>query len=109
MKLLTKAIEKELSKDTSEEENPTVVCHWFNPYGRGHWFGISKVEGFDDIIFGYVSLFGDWNDELGDFSLSELESLNVNPFNRNGAHMGIERDLHWTPKPLNEVKQEYTR
>jgi len=42
------------------------------------------------MFFGYVSLFGDWNDEWGYFSLAELESY-ISPWG-----LGIERDLYWT-------------
>lgn len=107
MKLLTKKLETELRRKQTNIRNyddAIVKAHWFNPSGAGDWFGIELVDGFDDIVFGYVSIFGDWNDELGDFSLSELESIKLPPFG-----LGIERDLHWTPRPLSEIKKEYTR
>ena len=44
------------------------------------------------MIFGYVSIFGDWNDEWGYFSLAELESY------KGPLGIGIERDLYWTEK-----------
>jgi len=36
-----------------------------------------------------VSIFGDWNDEWGYFSLQELESY------KGQLGLGIERDLYW--------------
>ena len=102
MKLLTKELYADLCKSQSQTPDPICKAHWFNPVGRGHWFGIKMTDENEVIVFGYVSLFGDWNDELGDFSLAELESLQL-PYG-----MKIERDQHWTPKLLSEVKKEYT-
>jgi len=109
LKLLTKQVVKDLSVKTAEEVDPMVKAHWFNPYGRGHWFGIEMIDEENEIVFGYVSLFGDWNDELGDFSLKELAEVNCNPFNKNGQHMGIERDRYFSPMKLSEVKNQYTK
>ena len=103
MKLLTKELYKDLCKSQSQTKDPLVKAHWFNPVGRGDWFGIEMDDSNETIVFGYVSLFGDHNDELGDFSLEELGSIRF-PFG-----MGIERDLHWSPKRLSEVKAEYTK
>jgi hypothetical protein len=102
MKLLTKKLEMELLVDQSEVADPIVKCHWFNPVGRGDWFGIQFTDINHDIVFGYVSLFGDHNDELGDFSLAELENVTL------PMGMKIERDLHWTPTLLSAVKGRYT-
>ena len=49
------------------------------------------------VFFGYVSIFGDWNDEWGSFSLDELESYR-GPFG-----LGIERDLHFGEKRASQV------
>jgi hypothetical protein len=50
----------------------------------------NRVRPEEKTFFGYVSIFGDWNDEWGYFSLAELESY-VRPWG-----IGIERDLYWT-------------
>lgn len=101
MKLLTKQLIENLKKNKSNVKDPLVLVHYFNPVGRGNWFGITYNEK-NDIMFGYVSLFGDWNDELGDFYLKELEDINL-PL---GLH--IERELNWQPTPLSEVRAQYT-
>ena len=37
---------------------------------------------------------------MGYFALSEMEAINV-------GGLGMERDLHFTPKPLSAVKKEH--
>jgi hypothetical protein len=101
MKLLTKKLEQDLIKNSLSGSNPLVLAHFFNPTGRGNWFAI-KYYPKDKLFYGYVSLFGDWNDELGDFSETELAEF------RGSFGLGIERDLHWEPTPLQEVKERYT-
>lgn len=100
---MTKELEKKLPKyETETTEDTFVMVHYFNPNGAGDWFGLT-YDPIDKIFFGYVSIFGDHNDELGDFSLAELAEF------RGRLGLGIERDLHWTPKPLKEVTREYTK
>jgi len=98
MKLLTKAIEKSLPALYSQEDNPDpdVVLHYFNPLGQGDWF-ITEGEWRDEdfLMFGLCDL---GYPELGYVSLSEMENVKLK------WGMGIERDLHWTPKPLSEVR-----
>jgi hypothetical protein len=111
-----------------EVEDPIVVAKFFNPQGAGRWFAteitsvLVDIEGkreeieltqwaqldrgpldpllIDVYFFGFVSIFGDWNDELGYFSLSELVSY------RGPLGLGIERDLYWAEKPLSHAKAE---
>ena len=52
----------------------------------------------DDIFFGFVIGF---EPEFGYFSLSELESV------RGPLGLLIERDLHFEPKSLEELKDHY--
>jgi hypothetical protein len=48
--------------------------------------------------FGWCTLgFGPECDELGYFSIDELESI------KGPLMIGIERDIHWQPRPLSEV------
>lgn len=54
------------------------------------------------IFFGYVSLFGDWNDEWGSFSLEELENF------KGLFGLGIERDRGFSERPMSEVIKQYT-
>ena len=128
MKLITKDIENLFKKIGRQEkvDDPIVVAKFFNPTGPGTWYATeliylikrkaegvesdileveaSKIDQFKDyevvdmMFFGYVSIFGDHNDEWGYFKLSELESVKCPPFG-----MGIERDLYFDPKPISQV------
>lgn len=100
MKLLTKELLKRFEEVGSQEKVPLedklIIAKFFNPVGAGTWYATEfnpKTEEF----FGYVSIFGDWNDEWGSFSLRELEELQL-PF---GMH--IERDLHFGERKASEV------
>lgn len=88
MKLMTKELEKRFAKVGSQEniKDPIVIAKFFNPMGRGTWYA-TEYQPEEKMFFGYVSIFGDHNDEWGDFSLEELESIKL-PFG-----LGIERDL----------------
>lgn len=101
MKLLTKALSDKLVKNSDANKDPLVLAHYFNPTGRGDWFAI-KYYPRTHIMFGYVSLFGDHNDELGDFYMGELEDF------KGQFGLGIERDLSWQPTPLSEVRAKVT-
>lgn len=91
MRLMTKELEKRFSKIGSQEnvKDPVIVAKFFNPQGAGTWYA-TEYDPKDKMFFGYVSIFGDWNDEWGYFSLAELESY------RGPWGLGIERDLYWT-------------
>lgn len=95
MKLITKDLENRFKKIGSQENIPLkdhiVVAKFFNPAGAGTWF-VTEYDPETKICFGFVSIFGDWNDEWGSFSLAELEELK-GPFG-----IGIERDMFWTEK-----------
>jgi|SRR5581483_10770769 len=91
------------------EQDPLVICKFFHPLSPMTWYAIegspvdadgyfdTEKEKVDFLCFGWV--YSDFP-ELGYFSLSEMESVNV-------MGLGIERDLHFTPKRLSEVKQEH--
>jgi hypothetical protein len=128
VKLMTKEIENLFKKLGRQEklDDPIVVAKFFNPTGAGTWYATeliylikrtdedgepetleveaSKIDQSKDyeivdmLFFGYVSIFGDHNDEWGYFRLSELESVKCPPFG-----MSIERDLYFDPKPISEV------
>ena len=83
-------------------EDPIVIAKFFNPEGAGYWFA-TEYSPEDKMFFGYVSLFGDWNDEWGSFSLEELESV------KGKFGLGIERDLHFRETKSSEVIKEYTK
>lgn len=100
MKLLTKELEQRFKEigDQSEKkaEDTIVVCKFFNPTGAGNWYATEYYPK-SQIFFGYVSIFGDHNDELGEFSLKELEDY------KGMLGLGIERDRHFTETTLDKV------
>lgn len=72
-------------------KDPTVYVKFFNPRGSGTWLG-TEYDPASKEFFGYVMGMGD--DELGYFSLKELE-MN-----------GIERDESFRPKKLSIAKSK---
>lgn len=99
MKLLTKEIEERFKKTGRQEEveDPIVIARFFNPTGIGTWYA-TEYDPESRCFFGYVSLFNDYCNEWGSFSLDELESV------RGQFGLGIERDMYFDPKPLSEAK-----
>ena len=83
------------------------MCKFFHPLSFWTWYAIegslvdengyfdTDKEKVDFLFFGWV--YGDFT-ELGYFSLSEMEAINV-------GELGMERDLHFTPMKLSEVKK----
>ena len=98
MMLLTKELLGRFAKVGRQEEvkDPIVIAKFFNPNGAGTWYA-TEYEPNTREFFGYVSIFGDWNDEWGSFSLEELQSYR-GPFG-----LGIERDLYFGEKRISEV------
>lgn len=102
MKMLTKALLEEFAKTGSQEKNddPDVIAVFF--YANFYWFA-TEYEPEAREFFGYVSMFNDWNDEFGYFSLDELEQP-LPPFG-----LSVERDLYWKRKPLSLALKEKGR
>lgn len=98
MKLLTQALLKRFAEVGRQEDNadPIVIAKFFNPCGAGTWYA-TEYDPASREFFGFVSIFGDWNDEWGSFSLTELESY------RGKFGLGIERDLHFEEQPISKV------
>ncbi len=98
MKLLTNELLTRFAKVGSQEEvkDPLVIAKFFNPSGAGTWYA-TEYDPEERIFFGYVSIFGDWNDEWGSFSLDELQSYWGN------FGLGIERDRYFGEKKISEV------
>lgn len=69
---------------------------FFTPDANWTWYA-SEFDG-EDIFFGLVI---GHEVELGYFSLSELEEV------RGPLGLPIERDLHFEPKTLRELKEHY--
>jgi hypothetical protein len=78
--------------DQSEQSDPLIVAKFFNACGAGTWYATEYNEK-DQVFYGYVSLFGDHNDEWGDFGLAELEEIPT-----------IEFDRHFGEKRFSEIK-----
>ena len=98
MKLLTKALLRRFAQVGRQEhvKDPIVIAKFFNPTGAGTWYA-TEYDPKERIFFGYVSIFGDWNDEWGYFSLDELESY------KGRFGLGIERDLYFGEKLASQV------
>ncbi|MDA1338505.1 MAG: DUF2958 domain-containing protein [bacterium] len=98
MKLLTKELLLRFEKVGRQEDDkdPIVIAKFFNPTGAGTWLA-TECDPNSKEFFGFVSIFGDYNDEWGYFSLNELESY----IGRFG--LGIERDLHFTEQRMSKV------
>ena len=98
MKLMTKQLEQRFARVGSQEEkkDPVIVARFFNPTGAGTWYA-TEYDPKTREFFGYVSIFGDWNDEWGYFSLQELEEY------KGRFNLGIERDLHFKEQPASQV------
>jgi len=103
MKLMTKELEERFRQIGSQEnKDPIVIAKFFNPVGAGTWLA-TEYDPKDKIFFGYVSIFGDYCDEWGYFSLEELESVK-GPF-----RLGIERDLYFKETPASILIKKYTK
>ncbi|MFA5156806.1 MAG: DUF2958 domain-containing protein [Candidatus Omnitrophota bacterium] len=97
MKLLPKELAQKIPNLYSQEykgEEALVYIKLFDPCSNWAWFA-TEFDG-EDTFFGLV--IGHFT-ELGYFSLKELESF------RNRLGLGIERDLHFTPMTLKEVRE----
>jgi hypothetical protein len=102
MTLLPQDLEAALPPLYSTDEIPapekTVVAKFFLPAGRATWYVFEgEREGADVTFFGHVvSPLGPDCDELGYFSLKELESLEVSGFR-------VERDLYFKPTKFKDL------
>ena len=79
MQLLTKELLNRFEKVGRQEDSkdPIVIAKFFNPAGAGTWYA-TEYDPESKEFFGYVSIFGDWNDEWGLFALAELENYEAN-------------------------------
>jgi len=94
--LLPEEVRNQLPPLYSQEHvaDPMVICKFFTPDSNWTWYAL-EFDG-QDIFFGYVVGF---EKELGYFSLSEMTDA------RGPLGLPIERDLHFTPMKLSEVKK----
>ena len=106
MQLLPISLRKKIPPIYGQQaiRDPMVWAVFFNPVGAGTWF-VTEFDPVSRMCFGFVSIHGDHDDELGYFSLAELEDIDIfvvglsYPF-------GIERDLHFSPKTLSAALAE---
>lgn len=96
MELISKKLKEQIPKlyDTEEQTDPIVYIKLF--IDGWTWY-ITEISIDDDICFGYVvSPFGS---ELGYFSLNEIQEV------KGSLGIGVERDLHFKPTPLSNLKK----
>ena len=101
----------------SNEDNPDPIVQvkFFCPWSRWIWYATegspvdadgmadtreAEASPADYLFFGLVD---GHEAELGYFSLSEFDTV------RGPGGLKIERDIHWTPKPLSEVQKKVRR
>lgn len=100
MKLLTKevldAFEKQGDTSKMKPEDTKIIAKFFNAGGPGRWYA-TEYDPRTRTFFGFVSIFNDHCDELGSFTLDELESV-VGSFG-----LGIERDKYFGEHNLQEI------
>lgn len=97
MKLITKALEKQLPPLRSQDGkvyDALAIVKIFDPCSQWTWFA-TEYDPQERMFFGLVI---GHEKELGYFSLTELESV------RNRWGLPLERDLHFKPTPLKEVR-----
>lgn len=82
----------------TQDELPLAdhVVHfkYFCPWNQWTWY-VFEYDG-DDMCFGYVIGF---EKEVGYFTLSELREVS------GPGGLRIERDIHWTPKKVSEIRE----
>ena len=81
-----------IPSDTRESRDPLALVKLFNPTGAGTWY-IAEYDPETRIAYGLCVL---QDAELGYVSMAELTTY------RGQFGLPIERDLHWTPKPLSQ-------
>jgi hypothetical protein len=101
MTLITKAIKKTAPALYSTEDvalgDKTVVASFFDPTGR-YTFYMLEYDPEQRLAFGWVvSPISPDFDELGYASIDELEGVH------GALGLGIERDIHFSPKPFRDV------
>lgn len=103
-KLITKELREafaEMGSQDGKGDDAIVIAKFFNPYGRGPWdmLYVTEFDG-EDVLLGYcVSNGGESFDEWGYSSLREIASSTL----PSGTPV-IERDIHFTAKPLRECE-----
>ncbi len=114
IKLLTEEIKRRLPPlySQEDEEDPMVICKFFDPVGSWTWYVIEgspvDEDGFYDtdkekVDFLFFGLVDGFESELGYFSLNELMSAKKGQSGLKA--IPIERDIHFKPCRLSQVKK----
>ena len=82
---------------TEEETDPLCQVKLFTPDSSWSWY-IIEIDEAKELCFGYVVGF---ESELGYFSMSELLAI------KGALGLSVERDMHFTPTRLSEIKSKY--
>ena len=95
--LMTREIAKTAPRLYEQDgaEDPTVYAHYFSCMNGWDWW-LLEFDGTDEA-FGLVE---GYDDELGYFSIKEMEELN-----RQMGFAAVERDEHFSPRPLSAVRR----
>ena len=96
MMLLTKEITGKLPPLYSQEGKGYAAIaqvKFFHPLSNWTWYA-TEFDPVEGLFFGLVC--GD-EDELGYFSLGDMMESKI-------RGLGMERDLHWEPRPLSQCK-----
>ena len=102
MKLITAEIAKRLQGAYKARENTPdmtladqeVIAKFFDPLGSWTWYVLNQDPADTDYLWGIVKGF---EVEIGSFSLSDLQEIGKKRI------LGIERDIHFTPKNAHTV------
>jgi hypothetical protein len=103
MRLLTEALENRFAQIGVQNRvsDPIIVARYFYPAGRATWYA-TEYDPDVQAFFGYISLYGDENDEWGYFSLEELVTF------KGRFGLGVERDLFWHEQTASQVIPGFT-
>lgn len=96
MQLIPQEIKEQIPKlyETQEQTDPIVYVKLF--LDGWTWY-ITEISADSDICFGYV--ISPFENELGYFSSEELKGL------KGAFGLGVERDIHFSPKPFSAIKK----
>ena len=96
MELLTPELRAQLPPLYAQDGNPDAIAYvkFFVPNSNWTWYA-SEFDG-ENTFFGLVQGF---EEELGYFSLLEFQRF------RSSQGLRIERDLHFQPTPISQLRQ----